>query len=78
MSDALVLAADFPTKPIRLAVPFAPGGSSDIQARIIGRKLAEAWGQPVIVDNRGGAGGIVAADLGAHASPDGYTLFMGE
>jgi len=68
---------DYPAKPIRLLVPFAPGGSSDIQARIIGQKLTEAWGQPVIIDNRAGAGGIVAAQLGAHSMPDGYTLFMG-
>jgi tripartite-type tricarboxylate transporter receptor subunit TctC len=67
----------YPVKPIRILVPFAPGGSSDIQARLIGAKLAEAWGQSVIIDNRAGAGGIAAADIGAHALPDGYTLFMG-
>lgn len=67
----------YPAKPIRILVPFAPGGSSDIQARLIGAKLAEAWGQSVIIDNRAGAGGIAAADIGAHALPDGYTLFMG-
>jgi tripartite-type tricarboxylate transporter receptor subunit TctC len=69
--------SSYPVKPIRILVPFAPGGSSDIQARLIGAKLTEAWGQPVIIDNRGGAGGIAAADIGAHALPDGYTLFMG-
>ncbi len=77
---SICFAADaqtFPAKPLRIIVPFAPGGSSDIQARIIGQKLTEAWGQPVIIDNRGGAGGIVAAEIAAHAPADGYTLFMG-
>ncbi len=72
-----VHAQTFPAKPLRILVPFAPGGSSDIQARIIGQKLTEAWGQTVIIDNRGGAGGIVAAEIAAHAPADGYTLFMG-
>lgn len=70
-------AAGYPAKPIRIIVPFGPGGSSDIQARIIGQKLTEAWGQPVIVDNRGGAGGIAAATISAQAVPDGHTLFLG-
>jgi tripartite-type tricarboxylate transporter receptor subunit TctC len=71
------LAQTFPAKPLRIVVPFAPGGSSDIQARMIGQKLTEAWNQPVIIDNRGGAGGIVASEIAAHAPADGYTLFMG-
>lgn len=74
---ASAAAQGYPTKPIRFIVPFAPGGSSDIQARIIGQKLTEAWGQPVIVDNRGGAGGIAAAEISARAVPDGHTLFLG-
>ncbi len=80
LSFALAAAAQaqtFPAKPLRILVPFSPGGSSDIQARIIGQKLTEAWGQTVIIDNRGGAGGIVAAEIAAHAPADGYTLFMG-
>jgi tripartite-type tricarboxylate transporter receptor subunit TctC len=72
-----VLAQSYPAKPLRILVPFAPGGSSDIQARIIGQKLTAAWGQPVVIDNRGGAGGMAAAEIGAHAPADGYTLFMG-
>ena len=80
LSFALAAAAQaqtFPAKPLRILVPFAPGGSSDIQARIIGQKLTEAWGQTVIIDNRGSAGGIVAAEIAALAPADGYTLFMG-
>src|SRR3954462_9283154 len=67
----------YPAKSLRILVPFAPGGSSDIQARLIAQKLTEAWGQAVVIDNRGGAGGIVAAEIAAHAPADGYTLFLG-
>lgn len=77
VTAASAAAQGYPAKPIRIIVPFAPGGSSDIQARIIGQKLTDAWGQPVIVENRGGAGGIAAAEISAHAVPDGYTLFLG-
>jgi len=66
----------YPTKPIRLVVPFPPGGSLDVIARAIGQKLSEAWGQPIIVDNRPGAGGNIAAEVVAKSAPDGYTLFM--
>jgi len=69
-------ARDYPTKPIRLIVPFAPGGSSDILARAIGQKLAEAWGNPVIVENKAGANGNVGADLVAKSSPDGHMLLL--
>ncbi len=64
----------YPSKPIRLVVPFPPGGSLDVVARAIGQKLTDAWGQPVIIDNRPGAGGNIGADLVAKASPDGYTI----
>ncbi len=66
----------YPGKPMRLIVPFAPGGSNDIVARIIGQKFAEGMGQQVIIDNRGGASGIIGTDLAAKAAPDGYTLLM--
>ena len=69
-------AEDFPSKPIRLLVPFAPGGGADIIARMLGPRLTERLGQPVIVDNRPAAGGIVAAEMAARATPDGHTLFV--
>jgi tripartite-type tricarboxylate transporter receptor subunit TctC len=70
-------AADaYPNKPIRLIVPFTPGGSSDILGRAIGQKLTQAWGQPVVIDNVPGAGGSVGADKAARSAPDGYTLLM--
>jgi tripartite-type tricarboxylate transporter receptor subunit TctC len=68
------LAADYPVRPIRYVVAFAPGGINDIMARIVAQKLNESWGQPVIVDNRPGAGGNLAAGLVARAQPDGYTF----
>lgn len=73
----LAWAQDYPVRPIRLVVPFTPGGSSDILARAIGQKLTAAWGQPVVIDNVPGAGGSVGADKVAKATADGYTLLMG-
>ncbi len=67
----------YPSKPIRWVVPFPPGGSTDILARVVGQKLTEAWGQQVIVENKGGAGGTLGAAEVARAPADGYTLLMG-
>ncbi len=67
-------AADFPARPIRVIVPFSPGGQPDIFARLIGQKMGESLGQQIVVDNRAGAGGLVGSRLVAEASPDGYTL----
>lgn len=69
-------AADYPTRPIRVLVGFPPGGATDILARILAGHLASSWGQQVVVDNRGGAGGTLAASIAAKATPDGYTLMM--
>src|SRR4051812_38375618 len=66
----------WPTTPIRMLVGFAAGGSTDVTARIIAQALSERLGQPVIVENRGGAGGNIAAEAAAKADPDGYTLLM--
>jgi tripartite-type tricarboxylate transporter receptor subunit TctC len=70
-------AQQYPTKPIRLILPFPPGGGSDAFARIFGPKLAEALGQPVVIENRPGAGANIGAEVAAKAPPDGYTLFLG-
>ena len=70
-------AASYPNKPIRIVVPFTPGGTTDILARTIGQKLTEAWGQPVVIDNVPGAGGSIGSEKVAKSAPDGYTLMMG-
>ena len=69
-------AQEFPTKPIRFLVGFAPGGSTDILARLVAEQLSLKWGQQVVIDNRGGAAGLIAAEFTAKAVPDGYTLLM--
>jgi tripartite-type tricarboxylate transporter receptor subunit TctC len=70
-------AQNYPSKPIRMVVPFTPGGSTDILARSIGQELTQAWGQAVVLDNVAGAGGSIGADRVAKSAPDGYTLLMG-
>jgi tripartite-type tricarboxylate transporter receptor subunit TctC len=70
-------AAGYPDRPIRMAVPYAAGGTSDILARIVGQKLYEAWSQQVVVDNRGGANGNIGSDIVAKSDPDDYTMLLG-
>jgi len=81
LSVALIVtqaaAQGYPSKPVRLVAPFPPGGSTDLLARIVAQKLTEAWGQQVIVENRGGAGGTIGVDYAARSAPDGYTIVMG-
>lgn len=69
-------AQEFPSRPVRLVVSFAPGGSVDVVARLLGQKLSEKWGQQVMVDNRPGAGGNLSAEIVAHAPADGHTLYL--
>ncbi len=72
----LTLAQAWPSKPVRIVVPFAVGGTTDVVARIVGQKLGEAWNQSVVIENRGGAGGNIGADVVAKAASDGYTILM--
>jgi tripartite-type tricarboxylate transporter receptor subunit TctC len=76
-AGAAMAQANYPTKPVRLIIPFAPGGPSDIIGRLVGQKLGDHLGQSVVADNRGAAGGIVGFELAARAAPDGYTLLLG-
>ena len=69
-------AADWPLKPVRVVVPFAPGGSTDITARVVSNRLQEVWGQSVVVENRPGAGGNIASEMVAHSDPDGCTILI--
>jgi tripartite-type tricarboxylate transporter receptor subunit TctC len=70
------LGANWPLRNVRIVVPFPPGGSTDITARLVGNRLQEIWGQSVVIENKGGAGGNIAADLVAHSDADGYTIFI--
>jgi tripartite-type tricarboxylate transporter receptor subunit TctC len=77
LASSAAHAQPYPSKPIRMIVPFAPGGPNDIIGRTVGQKLTETWGQPVVVENRGGAGGTIGVDAGAKSPADGYTMVMG-
>ena len=72
----IAAAADYPSRPLRIIVPFTAGGSTDVLARMIGKNLTDAWGQQVVVDNRAGANGVIAAELIAKSNPDGHSLLM--
>ncbi|MDO9237414.1 MAG: tripartite tricarboxylate transporter substrate binding protein [Aquabacterium sp.] len=73
----LAQTTDFPSKPVRIVVPFPPGGATDITARVVAAKLSTKWGQPVVIDNKAGAGGNVGSDLVAKSAPDGYNIVLG-
>jgi tripartite-type tricarboxylate transporter receptor subunit TctC len=76
-TSATGVAADYPSRPLRLLVPFPPGGGVDLLARLLGSRLSEALGQQVVVDNRAGGGGVIATDTAAKAPADGYTMLLG-
>jgi tripartite-type tricarboxylate transporter receptor subunit TctC len=74
LATGLAAAQTYPSRPIRIIVPYVPGGTTDLLARLVGKQLTAAWGQPVIVENRPGVNGMIGADVVAKAAPDGYTL----
>ena len=76
LPTAVLAQGTYPQRAIRLIVPFPPGGAGDIVGHLVGEKLGEALGQPVLIDNRGGGGQVIATEMAATAAPDGYTLFL--
>ncbi|MCO8167504.1 tripartite tricarboxylate transporter substrate binding protein [Pseudomonas sp. 21LCFQ02] len=76
LTSISAFAETYPSRPVSLIVPFPPGGGADVLGRVIAQKLSEKWDQPVVVENRPGAGGLLGATVGAHAKPDGYTLVL--
>lgn len=76
LASNVAAAQNFPTKPVRIIVPFSAGGATDIVTRVVAQKLTDIWGQTIVVDNRAGAGGNIGADLAAKSVADGYTIFM--
>ncbi len=78
LAPTLGLAQEYPAKPVRMIIPYPPGGGTDFFARILGAKLSEALGQPIVMENRAGAAGVLGADQAAKAPPDGYTIFIGQ
>ncbi len=77
LTSAIASAQSYPTRAIRFVVPFAPGGGGDVVARIVAPKFSEMLGQPLVIENRGGAGGTLGTEIGAKAAPDGYTIVLG-
>ena len=77
-ASPLFAQSNYPTKPIRVIVPYAPGGGSDIVARIVGQKMSESLGQTMVVDNRPGAAGMLGAELAENAPADGYTILLAD
>lgn len=78
LGTAAFAQGNYPTRPIRMIVPFPPGGGTDILSRLVANKLTETLGWQIVVDNRAGAGGNIGLDAGAKATPDGYTMVMGQ
>ena len=77
LTGAAAFAQTYPAKAVRLIVPFPPGGSTDLVARVVGQKMADSWGKQVVIDNRPGANGMIGSDIVAKANPDGYTIVLG-
>src|SRR3989440_11439708 len=74
--SGMAMAQDYPNRPVRLIIPFPPGGSNDVVGRMIGDQLGKQLGKQVIIDNRAGAGGVIGTELASHATPDGYTILV--